>query len=72
MIATIQPGGLVTVETALGEHLKRRAVSSVVAGHEFPVVWVARLEEWEAAEREGREPDAVPFPAEDVQRCPDE
>jgi hypothetical protein len=54
------------VETALGEQLNRRAISAVVAGHEFPVVWVCREEEWTAARDGGREPEGVPFPAEDV------
>ncbi|HUY23786.1 MAG TPA: hypothetical protein VMV09_00575 [Candidatus Saccharimonadales bacterium] len=63
---TIQPGTPVFVETALGERLQRRAISAVVQGHAFSVVWVCREEEWEAAHRESREPDGVPFPAEDV------
>jgi hypothetical protein len=38
----------------------------IVRGEDFPVVWVAREEEWEAAQAEGREPNAVPWPADDV------
>ena len=66
MLSSIQPGMVVAVETALGQQLSRRAISGIVPGHEFPVVWVCREEEWEAAQRESREPEGVPFPAEDV------
>jgi hypothetical protein len=62
----IAPGAYVSARDALGRDLERRAVTQVTKGHEFPVVWVCRMEEWELAEVEGREPDAVPWPAEDV------
>ena len=62
----IEPGALVVAESAYGEWLQRRATSGVVSGHDFPVVWVCAQEEWEAAERDGREPDADPWPAESV------
>jgi hypothetical protein len=35
-------------------------------GMNFMVVPVCRPEEWDAAEREGREPDAIPWRAADV------
>ncbi len=66
----IQPGAHVYVETALGEKLPRRAISAVVPGHDFDVVWVCREEEWEAATKESRDPEGVPFPAEDVTPSP--
>lgn len=62
----ITPGTHVLARDAFGQLLKRRAVSGPVQGHDFEVVWVCREEEWEAAQAEGREPDAVPWPAEDV------
>jgi hypothetical protein len=37
-----------------------------VAGQDFPVVWLCPHEEWEAAAKENRDPEGVPFPAEDV------
>lgn len=37
-------------------------------GRDFAVVWICRPEEWEAAQAEGREPEGVPWPAEDVTR----
>jgi hypothetical protein len=64
--AKIEPGTRVTALDAFGHQLKRRAVSPVTMGHDFPVVWVAREDEWQAAQSEGRDPEAVPWPAEDV------
>lgn len=63
---SIKPGAIVHIKTALGETLDRRAVTPVVEGSDFPVIWVCREEEWKAAHRQGREPDSVPWPAEDV------
>lgn len=63
---TIQPGDELWVETATGEQLPKRAISAVVAGDAFDIVWVCREAEWEAAEAEGREPEGVPWPARDV------
>ncbi len=63
----IEPGTRVQVRSATGELLPRRAVSAVVRGDDFPVVWVSREDEWQAAQTEDRDPDAVPWPAEDVE-----
>lgn len=65
-MALIEHGSKVAVRDAFGDELPRRAVTGVVDGDDFPVVWVCREEEWEAARAEGREPDAVPWPAEAV------
>ena len=65
-MANIHVGQVVIARTASERDLEKRAVTGVVMGRDFPVVWVSRLEEWDAAKREGREPDAVPWPAEDV------
>ena len=51
---------------ARGELGQRVALTGVIAGHDFPVVWVCPAEEWDTAQREGREPEGVPWPAEDV------
>jgi hypothetical protein len=64
---TIEPGNRVTVRSATGEKLGRRAVSTIEPGHDFAVVWVCREEEWEAAKAEDRDPEATPWPAEDVE-----
>lgn len=61
------PGDQVAVRDAFGEILPRRALTGVIMGHDFEVVWVCREEEWEAAHAEAREPEGVPWPAEDVQ-----
>ncbi len=62
----IKPGAEVLVRAATGDVLSKRAVTGVVDGYDFPVVWACREEEWNAAQRDGREPDALPWPAEDV------
>jgi len=64
---TISVGAHVLVTTADGQQLERRAVTDVVEGEDFPVVWVTTEAEWDQAEAEGRRPEAWPWPAEDVQ-----
>jgi hypothetical protein len=61
-----QRGDWVVVRTASGGELSKRALTTVTQGNDFPVVWVARPDEYLAAEREGREAEGVPWPAEDV------
>jgi hypothetical protein len=63
----IKTGSLIEVQDAFGDRLRRRALSGVEPGDTFPVVWACREEEWEAAQAEGREPEATPWPAEDVE-----
>jgi hypothetical protein len=62
----IRPGVAVVARDAEGENLRRRALTGVMDGHDFPVVWVCREEEWQQAEHEGRKPEGVPWPANDV------
>ena len=64
----IQRGERIVVRDATGEWLPRRALRSE-PGDTFAVVWACRETEWEAAESEQREPDGVPWPAEDVSRA---
>lgn len=59
----IVSGDLVEVTTASGERVLMRALSGVMAGRDFEVVWVAMPEEWERAAREGDEPDGLPWPS---------
>jgi hypothetical protein len=61
-----QAGDHVEAVDAEGERLPRRALGGVVDGEDFPVIWVCREDEWVAASREGRQPEGVPWPAEDV------
>lgn len=64
---TISFGDLVVATDATGMPLPKRALGGIMQGDDFAVVWVCREEEWEAAQREGRAPKGVPWPAEDVQ-----
>lgn len=63
----IKPGTHVMVTTADGQELARRALTEVIQGEDFPVVWVTTENEWEAADVDSRRPDGWPWPAEDVQ-----
>jgi hypothetical protein len=67
VMAMIEPGSKVLARSAFDELLERRAVTAVQPGHDFPVVWVCSEEEWQRAAAEGREPEGLPWPAEDVQ-----
>jgi hypothetical protein len=64
----IRPGDRVVVRTAFNEWRQRRALTGVQPGDRFAVVWACRPEEWDAAQVEGRDPEAVPWPADDVRR----
>jgi hypothetical protein len=66
MNATIAPGMKVIARSRLDGDLQRRAVTEVVDGHDFPVVWVCREDEWALAAAQDRPPLAVPWPADDV------
>jgi hypothetical protein len=66
MMAMIEPGSKVIARSAFDELLERRAVTGVQPGHNFPVVSVCPEEEWQGAQAEGREPEGLPWPAEDV------
>lgn len=63
MSRTIKPGSEIKVRDAQREVLDRVAMTSVVDGKDFPVVWVCDHDEWAAARREGREPTGIPWPA---------
>lgn len=63
----IHAGDSVTVRSAAGKDLLKIALTGVMMGADFPVVWACRQEEWDTAQAEGRPPEGVPWPAEDVQ-----
>lgn len=66
-MVTVEPGTLIRVRDVKGELLPRIALSGVeVDGHDFPIVWACTEREWEAATAENREPEGIPWPAEDV------
>lgn len=62
----ITAGDRVEVVNARGERTERVALTGVVAGRDFPVVRVCFPNEMEAAIAEGRDPQGLAFPAEDV------
>ena len=62
----IKAGDQVVALNARGERSERIALTPVVMGRDFLVVWICRPDEWIAAQSEGRSPDGVPWPAEDV------
>jgi hypothetical protein len=62
----IRAGDRVMTRNAFGEENERHALSEVIEGDDFAVVWVCSEGEWEQARFEGREPEGIPFPAEDV------
>jgi hypothetical protein len=61
----IQPGTRVFVRTANRQFLPRRAVTGVVSGTDFPVVWVCREELWRPDLRP-HDQEAVPWPSDAV------
>ena len=65
-MTSIERGTRVIVRDAFGQELERRALSGVEPGDTFAIVWACREDEWMEAEADGREPDATPWPAEDV------
>jgi hypothetical protein len=65
-VEPIQQGDEIEVRDVHGRWLQRKALTGVVDGHDFRVVWACRAEEWQAAEAEQRDPEGVPWPAEDV------
>jgi hypothetical protein len=62
----LQVGDIVIVVDAHGTQRRKRALSRVMQGGSFMVVWACREEEWQAAQAEGRDPVGIPWPAEDV------
>jgi len=65
-MAIIVKGSRVKVRTAGGSLLEKVALSGPQRGSDIEVIWVCRPEEWEAAEREARDPDCVPWPSDAV------
>jgi hypothetical protein len=59
-------GAALEAATADGSTRSLRALTGVVPGGDFAVVWACSEREWEAAQAEGREAQGIPWPAEDV------
>lgn len=62
----IQRGDWLQAQAADGRSRDLRALGPIIAGGDFAVVWACSTAEWDAAEGEGREPEGIPWPAEDV------
>lgn len=63
----IRPGATVEVVTALGEKVRMKALSEVVRGKDFLIVYVCDESAWAEREPAGREIEGIPWPAEDVE-----
>lgn len=62
----IRPGAIVVAQTSDNKEVTLRAVTGVIDGDDFPVVWVCGEAEWQAATADRRDPQAVPWPADSV------
>jgi hypothetical protein len=62
----IKRGDWLTADAADGELRELRALGGVIAGGDFAVVWACSTAEWDTAPHEDREPEGIPWPAEDV------
>lgn len=71
-VSDIRRGTRVFAASADGIDRELRALGEITAGGDFAVVWVCTEREWAAAESESREPDGVPWPADDVRVRTDE
>jgi hypothetical protein len=63
----IFPGQTVLARDQSGTWLPRRAITGVMPGRDFPVVWVCREEKWTDSLADQIHPAVgMPWPAEDV------
>lgn len=65
-VNNIQRGDRIKAKAADGKPRELRALGGIIPGGDFAVVWACSLAEWDAAEAEGRDPEGIPWPAEDV------
>lgn len=61
-----EPGDKVSVKTAFGTYVEKRAVTGVIAGDSFSVVRVCSETQWQAGLVGDELPSGTPWPAEDV------
>jgi hypothetical protein len=66
-VDTIEVGQKVIARSSADKLLQKRALTGIVMGEDFPVIWVCREEEWQEAIAEGRETEGVPWPADAVE-----
>jgi len=65
-MAEIERGLRVVALAADGTTRRLRALTGVVPGGDFAVIWACSEREWQRAIEERREPEGIPWPAEDV------
>ncbi len=65
-MASIGRGDRIRAAAADGVERELRALTGVIAGGDFAVVWACSEREWDAALADGREPEGIPWPADDV------
>lgn len=58
----ITAGTPIEVTDALGRTFTKRALTDVERAGRYPAVWACSEDEWLDAERDGRDPEAEPFP----------
>ena len=71
-MSEVQRGDRVLAASADGITRQLRATSGVIAGGDFAVVWVCTENEWAAAQAEDRDPEGIPWPADDIKVAEDE
>lgn len=65
-VMRVEYGDSLAADCADGLTRPVRALSRVVAGGDFAVVWACSDREWEKAQFEHRQPKGIPWPAGDV------
>jgi hypothetical protein len=58
----IEAGTVLEATTASGDTVLLRSIGEPTRGRDFPVVWVCTEEEYQRAQAEGDDPDAIPWP----------
>ncbi len=65
-IGTFNIGQSVGIRDLHGKYLRRVAVSTVIEGGDFPVIWACSEREWRTSVESCRPVRALPWPAIDV------
>lgn len=66
--AGIEPGDRVAARDIHGNLLPMRAMTAVMDGKDFPVVWVCHEDHWDPSLSGPNPARGIPWPAEDVER----
>lgn len=63
---TLHRGQLVLAETASGTRVEMYALGGATRGKDFAVVWLCSPQDYQRSERDGGEPDGMPWPLDAV------